>query len=73
MIDTHQNCIEILEAIEHYKTSIKHTEDSIENFKKLGFNPHKYKHNLIIYNMCIERLKLRYKFQIHVIKANNGF
>jgi len=61
LIDKHQQCIEIVEAIAHFQMSKRHTIRSIESFG--GTFPNlrkKYIHNIDIYNRCINRLKERY-------------
>jgi len=56
-----QTGIEILEAMKHFEVMIKHTEKSIQAlhnwFPELEA---KYKHQIVIYKMCITRLKERY-------------
>lgn len=61
LIDKHQTCIEILEAIQYFKIRKITTDKSLNGFA--GTFPNlrqKYEHELIIYDMCIERLKQRY-------------
>ena len=58
LIDKHQTCIEILEAIQYLKNRKIRKQESIDGFA--GTFPNlrrKYEHELIIYDMCIERLK----------------
>lgn len=61
LIDKHQTCIEILEAIQYFKIRKITTNKSLNGFA--GTFPNlrrKYEHTIIIYDMCIERLKQRY-------------
>jgi len=61
LIEKHQTCIEIVEAIQHFEIMILHTQRSRNSL--MGWFPDlskKYDHMTIIYQMCIERLKSRY-------------
>lgn len=61
LIGKHQLSIEILEAIGTFQMLRGSATDNINGF--CGTFPElrrMYKHKLIIYEMCIERLKLRY-------------
>ena len=61
LIDKHQTCIEILEAIQYFKIRKITTDKSLNGFAGTFQNlRRKYEHDFIIYDMCIERLKQRY-------------
>jgi hypothetical protein len=67
MIDTkeliakHEKSIAILEGIQHFKSMIKHYNDSINGFGGLfGDLREKYTDKIDTYNRCIERLYNRY-------------
>lgn len=60
-IKKHQDCIEILEAIQTFEMLIKSGKENIDGFA--GTFPEirrKYIHNIEIYQMCITRLQERY-------------
>jgi len=57
-IELHQQCIEILEAINFFKKMTEHTKI---NFNSSEFFIKKMSHKNEIYNKCINRLELRYK------------
>jgi hypothetical protein len=61
LTDYHQTSIEILEGIDRFQNLVRL---NYEHIRVLNRNfPHlikKYKHNIEIYDMCIERLKQRY-------------
>mgnify|MGYP000970647621 FL=1 len=62
LINKHQKCIEILEAIQTFEMLIKSAQENIDGF--CGTFPElrkKYNHKLEIYQMCIERLMKRYE------------
>jgi len=61
LIEKHQTCIEIVEAIATFETLFKSRAESIHALQ--NWHPdlkQKYEHDLIIYRMCIDRLKQRY-------------
>ena len=61
LIDYHRTSIEILEGIDKFQNLVRLNYEHINilagNFKHLI---KKYKHNIEIYDMCIQRLKQRY-------------
>jgi hypothetical protein len=62
LIEKHQTCIEIIDAILFFKRRIKLYEEWIHGFP--GTFPglrRKYERNIEIQNMCIARLLQRYK------------
>jgi hypothetical protein len=62
LINKHQKCIEILEAVQTFEMLIKSAQENIDGF--CGTFPElrkKYKHNKEIYQMCINRLMQRYE------------
>jgi hypothetical protein len=63
LIQAHEKCIEILDAIDTFERKMDHAIWDIEfgfirEFPKLV---KEYKHRIEIYQMCIDRLNLRYK------------
>lgn len=65
---THQTCIELIEAMDHFKRMVQLTNDSIEGFP--GSFPElkrKYNHKLEIYRACINRLEDRYHKQLKTL------
>jgi len=62
LIKKHQTCIEILESIKHFQRLTISAQENIDGF--CGTFPglrKKYTHNKEIYQMCIDRLMLRYE------------
>jgi hypothetical protein len=62
LIQAHEKCIEILEAVDTFERKMDHAIWDIEfgfirEFPKLV---KEYKHNIEIYKMCIDRLMERY-------------
>ena len=61
LIDNHQLCIEILEGISHFQSSIRLKKESLNGFAGTFYELRiKYAHNIDIYNRCINRLNQRY-------------
>ena len=61
LMDKHQCCIEILEAIQHFQQRIKQTKENINGFA--GTFPdlkRKYINDLDTLYRCVERLSIRY-------------
>jgi len=61
LIEKHENCIRIIEAIATFQNLIELNKDHIRIMN--GWFPDIYQmyiHKIEIYNMCIERLKERY-------------
>ena len=61
LIEAHEKCIEVLEAIRTFERFIKSAHENIDGFA--GTFPElrrKYIHRIEIYQMCITRLQERY-------------
>ena len=68
LIENHQVCTEIIEGIEYFERAKRMARENINGFAGSFPNLRKrYLHDLDIYGMCVERLKLRYHKQMEQI------
>ena len=59
--EKHETSIKLIDAISHFEKLKKLSEETINgNAKDYTYIVENYKHDIIIYSMCIERLRLRY-------------
>jgi hypothetical protein len=68
-IETHQTCINILEAIIFYQGLLHRTRVEIKSYANLGmmwYTKH-LNHNADIYTRCIDRLQQRYQRQVEML------
>jgi len=61
LIDKHQTCINLIEAIMHLNRMKQLYTEQLENFIHFPVVKSKYLHKIEIMDMCIARLELRYK------------
>jgi hypothetical protein len=68
-IQTHQTCINILEAIIFYQGLLHRTRVEIKTYNNLGVGWYAKKliHNADIYHRCIDRLQQRYQRQAEML------
>lgn len=71
-VKEHQNCIDIVDAIRHYLKRRININQNINGFGgQFPFLLQKYEHELMIIDMCINRLEERYNKVLNKISHKN--